>query len=451
MSQSFYFGTDLSYVNEMEDCGAYYMIQGDTLDVYEIMDQYGANLVRLRLWHHPTWYQALNSGQLYGDLADVRRSIQRAKDQGMEVLLDFHLSDNWADPGHQVAPAAWTEVLDDLPVLQDSLYDYMYKTLMSLGADDLLPDLVQIGNETNRGILLAQEVNDAGWTLDWQRNAALFNVAIQAVRDVEAELMSAIQIALHIANPSEAVWYYDQFELHGVTDFDIIGLSYYWPWHNHTLADVGEFIEGFREDFPDKRVMILETATPWTTAFADPAGNNLNTSPPGYSPPSPANQRRWLIDLTQTVISSGGSGLIYWEPAWISTTCVTQWGQGSHWENCTFFDFDMNLMTDGGIGWLGHTYDFSTGIADQASGETYTIYGLWDKMKITGGDAVGCGGRLMLEWLSMDGRVLHRESIVPEWVGGEIWIDAPAELRGLYGVRLMDERGCWSSALIFSE
>ncbi|MDX1408117.1 MAG: glycosyl hydrolase 53 family protein [Saprospiraceae bacterium] len=183
----FYFGADLSYVNEMEDCGVTYHDNSEAKDPYTIFWEHNCNLVRLRLWHTPSWYDNLNSGARYCDLADAKRSIARAKEHGMAVLLDFHLSDNWADPGKQVVPAAWAPVVDDLEVLQDSLYNYIRGTLHALDDEGLVPEMVQIGNETNRGILLSQEINDAGWVLDWDRNSALFNTAIDAVRDFEAQ------------------------------------------------------------------------------------------------------------------------------------------------------------------------------------------------------------------------------------------------------------------------
>ncbi|HNM27315.1 MAG TPA: glycosyl hydrolase 53 family protein, partial [Saprospiraceae bacterium] len=190
-AQSFSFGADLSYVNEMEDCGAVYRENGQPKDPYQIFADHNCNLVRLRLWHTPAWYDTLNNSQRYADLADVRQSIQRAKASGMKVLLDFHLSDTWADPAHQRVPAAWLGVVGNLPLLKDSLYNYISSTLLSLDAEGLLPDMVQIGNETNKGILLSP-ADDAVWTLDWNRNSQLFNRAIQAVRDVESSTGKSI-------------------------------------------------------------------------------------------------------------------------------------------------------------------------------------------------------------------------------------------------------------------
>lgn len=357
LSQSFFFGADLSYVNEMEDCGVVYYENGEARDPYEIFAAHNCRLARLRLWHTPAWYDSLNTGARYSGLADVKRSIRRAREAGMQVLLDFHLSDFWADPSRQLAPAAWLGVVDSLPLLQDSLYNYLYNTLSELRQEGLLPEMVQLGNETNRGILLSPEANNAGWVLEWDRNAALFNTGIQAIRDVEQASGQRIRIALHIAGPSSSLWYFEQFIAHGVTDFDIMGISYYWAWHQPTsIEETGAIIAGLRNTYPAYDVMILETAYIWTLAYNDNAANTNNSPYPGYLPVSPQNQKRWLIDLTQTVIDNGGKGVIYWEPAWLSSSCFTPWGQGSHQENAAFFDFHNELLSEGGIGWMEHSY-----------------------------------------------------------------------------------------------
>lgn len=184
MAQSFYFGADMSYVNEMEDCDVIYYESQIQKDPYSIFESRGCNLVRLRLWHTPIWYDNLNGGNRYSDLNDIKKSIFRAKQNNLEVLLDFQLSDNWADPSKQLVPQAWLSVVDNTEILKDSLYNYIFETLSILNDSDLLPEMVQIGNETNKGILLSPEDNSV-WTLDWERNAILFNRAIKAVEDFE--------------------------------------------------------------------------------------------------------------------------------------------------------------------------------------------------------------------------------------------------------------------------
>jgi len=353
----FYRGADLSYVNEMEDCGVRYRNNGTEQDPYAIFAGAGANLIRLRLWHSPAWYDDLNDGNRYGDLADVKRSIVRAKEQGVDVLLDFHLSDTWADPSRQVAPAAWTGIVDDLPVLNDSLYNYIRYTLSALAADGLLPEMVQIGNETNKGILQSDAADAAGWALDWPRNAKLFKRAIKAVRDVERATGKDIDVALHIAGPNNAGWLLDGFQEHGVDDYDVIGLSYYWAWHQPlTITETGDIVARLKTDFPGKKVMILETGYIWTNENNDTANNIISSVQSGYAPASPDNQKRWLIDLTQEMISRGADGVIYWEPAWVSSACRTQWGQGAHQENAAFFDFGNNVLPGGGMDFYGHDY-----------------------------------------------------------------------------------------------
>jgi arabinogalactan endo-1,4-beta-galactosidase len=359
--EGFLFGADLSYVNEMEDCGVVYRENGVPKDPYQIFADHNCGIVRLRLWHTPAWYDTLNAGQRYSDLPDLKRSIRRAKEAGMKVLLDFHLSDTWADPSRQLAPEAWQAVTDNLPVLQDSLYNYVYGVMMELHGEGLWPELVQIGNETNRGILLSHAVNNAGWSLDWPRNAALFNTGIRAVRDAEQDAETETQIALHVAGPSNAAWFFQQFEAYGVTDYDIIGLSYYWAWHQPTsIAQAGEIIANLRAAHPGKEVMVFETGYIWTLDYNDNAANIINDAHPDYLPVSPETQKQWLIDFTQEVIDKGGASVMYWEPAWVSSTCFTPWGQGSHQEHATFFDFDNNLLPNGGIGWMEHGYAFPT-------------------------------------------------------------------------------------------
>ncbi|MEM7574899.1 MAG: glycosyl hydrolase 53 family protein [Bacteroidota bacterium] len=351
-AQAFFFGADLSYVNELEDCGVVYRETGVEKDPYAIFADHDFNLVRLRLWHTPSWYDALNSGQRYSDLVDVARSIERAHAVGMQVLLNFQLSDNWADPSKQIVPAAWESVVDDQQLLGDSLYQYIYGSLNYLHEQDLLPALVQIGNETNRGILLTQAQNDAGWVLDWERNSYLFNRAISAVRDFEAATNSVIELGLHIAGPANAAYFVDEFIANGVTDFDWIGLSYYWAWHQPTtIAETGDVIAQFRADYPDKDVIILETGYIWTLEANDSANNIISETHPDYAPPSPEAQYHWLVDLTQEVLESGGRGVLYWEPAWVSSACFTQWGQGSHQEHATFFDFTNQVLSSSGLEW----------------------------------------------------------------------------------------------------
>ncbi len=331
----FYSGVDLSYVNEMLDCGAQYRQGGEIVDPYTLFSDAGANYTRVRLWFDPDWTQ-------YSDYEDVKLTIQRARDAGMKVLLDFHYSDTWADPEKQYIPSAWLSLYGDTEALADTLYDYTIGTLRNLDAEGLLPDMVQVGNETNHEILQPENTMDTG-PINWDRNATLLNHGLQAVADFNAEKGVSIARVLHIAQPENALWWFDEATTAGVTDFEIIGLSYYGKWSVYKLDRLAEAIASLKTDY-QKEVVVVETAYPWTMDAADQAANLLNEDSllEGY-PATPEGQLNYLKALVDAIVSGGGNGLFYWEPAWVSTSCSTLWGQGSHWENATFFDaFDGN-------------------------------------------------------------------------------------------------------------
>lgn len=325
----FYYGADLSYVNEMEDSGATYKdFSGTTKDLYKIFSEAGTNIIRLRLWHNPTWTK-------YSNYNDVKKSIQRAKAEGMQVLLDFHYSDSWTDPEKQEIPSAWASEVNNTVALGDLLYQYTYSTLSDLADANLLPEIVQVGNEINAMILQKGALQ---WPIDWTRNAALINKGIEAVRDISIEKNKKIGVMLHIAQPENGIWWFEQATSAGIKDYDWIGLSYYPIWSEYELNNVATPLKTLIETYK-KRLMIVETAYPFTLENADSANNILNEDAliSGY-PATQQGQFDYLNTLKAKVKEAGGEGIIYWEPAWVSTNSTTLWGQGSHWDNATLFD-----------------------------------------------------------------------------------------------------------------
>lgn len=328
----FYFGADLSYVNEMEDCGAVYREDGQARDPYGLFAEMGTNLVRVRIWHDAEWTN-------YSDLDDARETIRRARAAGMEVLLDFHYSDDWADGDKQIVPKAWRSMRDDVPALAQAVYDYTFNTLRTLDAEGLMPDQVQVGNETNPEMMGEVDWKTTRPGINWERNAALFNAGIKAVRDAGAQSSIQPLVMLHIAQPENVEpWFADAWK-HGVTDFDLIGVSYYRKWSTQGLDGLEQTINRLRHRYPAE-VVVVETAYPFTTDSADNSPNLLGEDSllPGY-PATYEGQRQYMHDLTQRVKFAGGVGVVYWEPAWVSTPCSTRWGQGSNWENATYFDW----------------------------------------------------------------------------------------------------------------
>ncbi len=360
----FYFGSDLSYVNQILDHGGVYKENNAVRDPYRIFKEHGNDIVRLRIWHNPVWTKEVynpDGPHMYNDLVDVARAIDQSRKQGMKVLLDFHFSDIWADPGAQEIPAAWKDV-KDINVLRDSVYNYTVKSLKYLDAKGLMPEFVQIGNEINCGMLYEfNQVPVPGFPScnvcggSWNNLRVVLNSGIKAVRDVSAQSAVKTKVMLHVANPVNVEWWFDNVTA-GVTDFDIIGFSYYPIWHTEVpLSQISDRVAVFKSKY-HKQVMILETAYPWTSGGNDGYNNIFSTQAPvaGY-PYTPQGQLDMMKAITQEMIDGGGNGIIYWEPAWITSNIRDYWNTGSSWENCTFFDFNANVNI--GIDYMKQKYN----------------------------------------------------------------------------------------------
>jgi arabinogalactan endo-1,4-beta-galactosidase len=337
-----YLGADLSYVNEMEDCGAVYRLHGKPIDPFALMKKSGGNIVRVRLWVNANWTK-------YSNYADVLKTIRRAHAAGMQALLDFHYSDDWADGGKQIAPAAWASLSTDDQV--KALHDYTLDTLRRLDADHAMPEMVQVGNETNPELLGGHE----GQPINWERNARLLNAGIEAVKEAGRTGPIMPRIMLHIAQPENILPWFDAATKAGVHGYDIIGMSYYSKWSKWTLPQLKQTISEAKRRY-GKDVIVVETGYPFTLQGADTATNLLGNDAliPGY-PATPEGQHRYMVDLTQLTLDAGGIGVVYWEPYWVSTRCGTRWGHGSDWENATWFDYPTHEALPV-FEWLRHRY-----------------------------------------------------------------------------------------------
>jgi arabinogalactan endo-1,4-beta-galactosidase len=345
-------GVDLSYVNQVEDYGGVYKDSGQTKDCFQILKNHGANTVRVRLWHTPTWIGNINGGKMYYDLYGVEKTIRRAKESGLAVNLDIHYSDRWADPQHQETPAAW--VGKPLNVLKDSVYNYTLAVLNYYKSKNLTPEIVQVGNETNNGMCwpVGKIVNN-----DFTSFAVLLKSGIQAVRDFSANSTIKPKVIIHEAQLQTATWWMQGITAAGVNDYDIIGLSHYAKWSNvKTMQGVTDAIRSLVNTY-GKTVMIVETAYPWTTGNADSYNNifSATDNAPGYSI-SVEDQYKYLKDLTQAIVDGGGKGIQYWEPAWITSRMNDSWGAGSSWDNVTLFDFTGNVLS--GADYMRFSYKF---------------------------------------------------------------------------------------------
>ena len=336
----FYLGADMSFANEMQDCGATFRDRGKRVDPIELLKARGGNLVRVRIWVNPTRTH-------YSNLADVLRTATRAHAAGLQVLLDFHYSDDWADGDKQYAPAAWAGL--STADQAKALHDYTRDVLAAMIQASQAPELVQVGNEINSELLSGTKK-----AIDWGRNATLINAGLAAVR--EAKAPHPIRIMLHIAQPENAEPWFAAATMAGVTDYDVIGLSYYRKWSTEPVSGLAATIRRLKATY-GKDVVLVETAYPYTEEDVPGVHHLLgpDSLDPAY-PATPKGQAAYMIDITQAVIDAGGSGVVYWAPDWIPAACTKGHQEPSNWSNAAWFDRDRRWEALPVLDFLDHAY-----------------------------------------------------------------------------------------------
>ena len=221
-------GADISFLPELEDRGMKFSDNGVQKDAIQILKDHGFNYVRLRVFNDPANEKGYSPKKGFCDLAHTKQMARRVKDAGMKLLLDFHYSDYWADPGHEYKPAAWNNL--SFEQLKAALYDYTKKVVEELKAQGTTPDMVQVGNEINHGMIWPEgNVNHI------DSLAQLFSAGVAGVKSVDPSIIIMLHVALGGQN-DETVFFIDQM-LKRKVHFDVIGLSYYPKWHG-TLDDL---------------------------------------------------------------------------------------------------------------------------------------------------------------------------------------------------------------------
>lgn len=305
----FIMGMDASSVISLENAGVkYYNYNGEEQDVFLTLAQSGINYIRVRVWNDPFD----DNGNGYGggncDIETAVKIGKRATKYGMKLLVDFHYSDFWADPGKQKAPKAWLNMGIDEKA--ESLYDYTYESLKKLKSAGVDVGMVQIGNETN-GAMCGEK--------NWANIAKLMIEGSKAVRKVYKKAL----VAVHFANPEKITHYYDyakNLEYYGV-DYDVFGSSYYPYWHG-TLANLAKVLNNITDTY-DKKVMVLETSYAYTAIDSDFHTNTISSysSVTKNYPYTVQGQADSLIDVIDCVANDmkNGIGVCYWEGTWIAT------------------------------------------------------------------------------------------------------------------------------------
>ncbi|KAK7716445.1 hypothetical protein SLS64_003599 [Diaporthe eres] len=293
---------------------------GVTTPLEKILASSGVNSVRQRFWVNP------KDGNYNLDY-NLKLS-KRAKAAGQSLYLDLHLSDTWADPSHQDAPAAWDD--STIEKLTYTVYNYTQQVSNAYASAGLSPAIISIGNEIRTGLLWP-----LGGTSSWYNIAALLHSAAWGIKD--SNLNPKPKIMIHLDNGWDAgtqTWWYKTVLGEGpltTSDFDMIGVSYY-PFYNAqaTLANLKNSLGQLASAY-GKQIVVAETN--WPASCPNPKyGFPADTA---SIPKSESGQSTWLKSVADVVRGvKGGVGVYYWEPAWIGNA-----GLGS---SCA-----DNLLVDG--------------------------------------------------------------------------------------------------------
>ena len=330
-------GADISSLKKSEDLGGIYReTDGSPTDALQILKNHGLNYARLRVWVDPA--------DGYHNKERILEMAQRLNGLDIKLLVDFHYSDNWADPGKQFKPAAWKEY--DFEQLKQAVYDHTFDVCNSLMVQATPPDMVQLGNEINSGMLWPD-----GHTWDppnWEKLAQLLTAGYDAVKACSPDTL----VMLHIAEGGDndlARWWFDNITRRDVP-FDLIGISYYPYWHGSLME-----LQGNLNDITaryDRNVIVVETAYAYTNRDDDNYANIVDDrlANPNYSL-TPEGQRAFLRDLMAVVraVDQGrGLGIFYWDATWTAVQ-GNGWDNsdpstGNAWENQALFDFNGEVL-----------------------------------------------------------------------------------------------------------
>ncbi|MFF5470913.1 glycosyl hydrolase 53 family protein [Streptomyces achromogenes] len=336
-------GADISSLAKSEAKGGVYRTSSGTAgDALPILTSYGMDYARLKVW--------VNPADGFNDKAHVLAMAKRVKAQGMRLLVDFHYSDTWADPGAQKKPAAWAG--HTYSQLKTDVYNHTYDVLNALKAQGTTADMVQVGNEINGGMLWSE-----GSTDNWTQLAGLLNSGYSAVKAVNP----STSVALHLAKGADKAgteWWFDKAVANGVK-FDAIGLSYYGYWHG-ALSDFQTTLDDAAARY-GKPVFVAETAYPFRLDSDDALTNQIDTTGElvaGY-PATVAGQTKWLNDvasIVEAVPNGRGLGVFYWEATWTAVP-GNGWdpadaGSGNGWENQALFGYDDKALSS--MTWFSH-------------------------------------------------------------------------------------------------
>lgn len=319
VEDNFIRAADMSYLPLIESEGTVYKNNNISENALTTLKNAGCNTIRVRLWKNP-----INA---HSGFNEVKTFAQRIKQAGMKVWLTVHYSDTWADPAHQEKPAEWQSL--SFTDLKTAVTNYTNQIMTEIN-----PDIIQIGNETNDGMLWPQ----GKLTTNESQFLQLVSAASSAIRSKS----STTKIMLHYAGTSGSDWFFNKV---ATVDYDYIGLSYYPIWHGKDLNVVKNTINSLSATH-NKKVIIAETAYPFTLDWNDWTNNimGLESQLITTYPATPAGQKSYLLAIKNLVKdTTNGIGFCYWGSEWVAFR-GNESTNGSSWENQALWDFNFNAL-----------------------------------------------------------------------------------------------------------
>lgn len=324
---------------------------GDTVDAQgkafmQLLADGGINWIRLRVWNHPVTADGKGYGGGNNDLSAAATMGKWAADAGLKVLIDFHYSDFWADPGKQTAPKEWKDLnVDEKAAAISKFTTDSLTALLDAGVD---VGMVQIGNETNNGISGVWYGSDG-----WPAACKLFSAGCDAVHAVASGRNKTILTAVHFANPekegSYAEFAKNLYDNH--VNYDVFASSYYPYWHG-TTDNLTAVLKNAADTY-GKKVMVAETSWAYTLDDGDGHDNTVREGNNDTDQPYPFTVQGQALEVASvmaavTAAGENGIGAFYWEPAWIPVNNVS----GLTGDNYTAaVDANKKLWEQYGSGW----------------------------------------------------------------------------------------------------
>lgn len=347
LSDDFIMGMDISSVmSEFASGVTYQDFEGneikDITAFCQFLKECGVTHIRVRVWNDPYTDDEKGYGGGNNDIDTAVEIAEGCQAAGLKMLVDFHCSDFWTDPGKQQAPKDWTGL--DVDGKAAALKTFLSDSLNEINNTGVKIAMVQIGNETINAFIGESDVTDM---------CKLFSAGTEAVRTFNTDNNTDIKTVIHVTNPESS---YMTTWAKNLNDnnvkYDILATSYYPSWHG-TFDNLKSQLQTVKSTYR-KDVMVAETSYAFTLDDTDGHDNtiredNNDTMLSGKQYPfSPQGQASYLRDLIDVVNSAGGLGVYYWESAWITvgdTTGLT----GDDYN--TQVEKNKNLWETHGSGW----------------------------------------------------------------------------------------------------